>query len=160
MGLILSVVLLIPIAAFAEVAKIKGDRSGRETAVPTGVIFSEEVSERAKLCSRPRTCWLPKPDDIASLESKLPAYLSNAEEVGAHEISTNLNQYKRKYFGYTKEGERWISLVGLCSKFWRRTSRNFRTQQRPFTDMGICYFLVEYNLSKGQFAELYIDGDA
>ena len=159
MGLILSILLLTPVAAFAG-AKGKGDRFGQETAVPTGIIFSEEAAERNKLCSRPTTCWLPKPNDIAGLESNLPAYLRTAEVGRAHEISAQLNGYKRKYFGYTKNGERWIALVGLCSQFWIKTSRNFRAQQRPFTDMGTCYFLVDYNVENGQFNELYIDGDA
>jgi hypothetical protein len=159
MGLILSAALLVPTVAVSA-AKVKGVRSGQETAVPTGVIFSKVVSERNKLCSLPTTCWSPEPDDIAGLERNLPEYLRKTEDVGAHEISTKLNGYKRKYFGYTKDGQRWISLVGLCSQFWHRTSRNFQTQQRPFTDMGTCYFLLEYNVATGQFAELYIDGDA
>lgn len=158
---ILSMIALsVSSTVFAHEQKAKIDRHGHEIAVRTGVIFSEAVSERAKLCSRPLTCWSPKAGDVEGLEGELARHLRSTEVAGSQSIATNLNGYKRKYFGYRKDGQRWISVVGLCSKYWHKNSPKFATQKRPFTDMGTCYFLVEYNVEKRQFVDLYIDGEA
>jgi hypothetical protein len=158
--LIFTAALLMSATVFAEGPKVNAERSPQETTVKTGVIFSEAVSERNGLCPRLARCWLPTPVDAADLEEKMPAYLRTAQEPGAVEISGKLQAYKRKYFGYTKEGERWISVVGLCARYWHRNSGTFQTGQRPMTDMGTCYFSVQYNVAKGRFVDLYIDGEA
>jgi hypothetical protein len=146
--------------AFANGLKEGVGRSDQEIEVETGVIFSEKVSELNELCSRPSGCWLPKPVDIVDLEKNMPRYLLLSKEPGASEISKNLAAYKRKYFGYKKKGERWILVIGLCSKYWRRDGGTFQTVKRPMTDMGTCYFSGEYNVENRKFMDFYIDGEA
>jgi hypothetical protein len=133
-------------------------RSTDEIEIKTGVIFSERVSEKNELCRRPINCWVPKLIDVANLEKKLPHYLYTADEPIAKNISTNLRAYKRKYFGYMKEGHRWIVVIGICSTRWNRNSTAFQSVKPPSTDMEECYFAVDYNVATGEFKELYIDG--
>lgn len=74
-------------------------------------------------------------------------------------IRGNIDQYKRKYFGITREGKKFILVSGLCKKYWRPASKKFLSPQRPMTDMGSCFFSLEYNIATRRFSDLYIDGE-
>jgi hypothetical protein len=158
--LICVVFILIPNTAFSDGLKVDMHRADQEIVVETGVIFSEKISHLNKLCNSPETCWTPNSTDIATLEKNILRHLLLSREHGANEISKNLATYKRKYFGYIKNGDRWILVVGICSKYWRPNGSIFQTLKRPMTDMGTCFFEVEYNADTSQFEELYIDGEA
>lgn len=146
--------------SFAASLSEKGMENQHMTEVETGIIFSEEISELNKFCVRHLTCWTPQVSDIRNVENGLADFLSRSKEFGAREIATNLTGYKRKYFAYRKKGERFIILNGLCTRYWHKEGKNFRSVARPMTDMGICYFSVEYHLRSKKFMNLYIDGDA
>lgn len=147
---------------FGPVAFADGLRKSRtvdEMAVPTGVVFFERVSERNGLCSRPASCWLPTAADVAALEKSLPSFLRSAGEPGAKAISENLQSYRRKYFGYKKDGSHSIFMTGLCSHFWHPGKMGFQSVRPPGMDLGECYFSANYNVDKGKFEDLYIDGE-
>ena len=150
---------LLSVNSFAGNVEEKDSKTEQKIEVDTGIILSERISEFNKLCVRPLACWMPRISDIENLENGLMNFLSGSEEFGAREIAENLTHYKRKYFGYKKKGEEIILVNGLCSKYWRQESKNFHSLARPATDMGTCYFLVEYRLKKREFINLYIDGE-
>jgi hypothetical protein len=147
---------------FSPVAVADGPkkiRAAEEAVVPTGVIFSEKASERNGLCSRPSTCWLPSAADVAALEKGLSSYLLTADAPSAKRISKNLPAYGRKYFGYKKDGDRWIVMIGLCARFWHPSNKGFESLRPPGTDLEECYFSASYNVDKGKFEDLYVDGE-
>lgn len=150
--------VLIFISGQTSGGELKKDKY-HETEVATGIIFSEHISEQNELCKRPNGCWLPQPNDIAAMEKGMAPYLLASKEPSAIEIAKNLDKYKRKYFGFKKSGDNWILVVGLCSQYWRRNGTTFQSVKRPMSDMGRCYFSVEYNVKHRNFVELYIDGE-
>lgn len=153
-----SILMLRTAFAYPSQADISG--SEHEAEVKTGVIFSPEISAVNGLCAQPRLCWQPTSVDIVDLEESFTHYLSALRIAGASKVSENLPGYKRKYFGYTKKGERWILVIGLCAKYWRRDGSTFQMVKRPMTDMGVCYFSAEYNVKTKRFFDFYLDGEA
>ena len=134
--------------------------SSKGVEVETGVIFSSDISVRAGICDSFSSCWTPEKRDILMLEKSLSDFLRASKDPRAQNIFKSLVAYKRKYFGYLRNETRNILVVGLCAKFWHPGSATFQTDQRPMTDMGECYFSVEYDTKTGRFSELYVDGEA
>ncbi|MDM5182246.1 hypothetical protein PO883_34325 [Massilia sp. DJPM01] len=126
----------------------------------TGVIFSKEVAVAKRVCASLRDCWNPSGQEIEILEKDLPRFLSESKIWGSAEISRNLTKYRFKYYGLKKGGARYIHVNGLCQKYWRRESANFDSPNRPMTDMGSCYFLIDYDVVRRKFENYYVDGEA
>ena len=128
-------------------------------ATSKGVIFSKEVSQAAKVCAKVRECWTPSRKEIEILEKDLSAFLAKSKVLGAAQISENLPLYKRKYYGFIKGRSNYIFVNGLCQKYWHPEGINFETPGRIGTDMGSCYFLIDYDVSRRQFSNFYVDGE-
>lgn len=126
--------------------------------IETGAIISAAASADSGACAA-TSCWTPSAGDVARLEGDLGAFFSSSKAYGADMIRGNIDQYKRKYFGITREGKKFILVSGLCKKYWRPASKKFLSPQRPMTDMGSCFFSLEYNIATRRFSDLYIDGE-
>lgn len=127
----------------------------------SGVIFSKKTSVAVGVCKSASSCWVPTEHHIESMEKDLALFLKNSKVMGASQIYSNLASYKRKYYGYKKGkgGKRYIQVNGLCQRYWKPMSLNFSSPNRLMTDMGPCYFLVDYNVERNEFLDFYIDGD-
>lgn len=140
-------------------AEVSQDHLPEFVEVRTGVIFSKIASAQNDVCELDK-CWTPSIYQVAQLEVGLKKFLSTSKVDGTGEILKHLSTYKRKYFGFAKKGTRFILINGICKEFWKPESVHFSSPKRPSTDMGNCYFLIDYNLKTGKFSDLYIDGDA
>lgn len=126
--------------------------------VETGAIFSAAASSQAGVCAVGH-CWTPSMDDIYRLESDMLKFFASSSVYGSAEIRKNIVNYKRKYFGFTRKGIKFILVSGLCQKYWRPASKKFLSPQRPMTDMGSCFFSVDYEIKVRRFSDLYVDGE-
>jgi hypothetical protein len=124
-----------------------------------GVIFSENISAEVGVCKSLRDCWTPSSGDIENMEKELSMFLKKSKVMGSSEIFENLATYKRKYYGSIRGGIRYIHVNGLCHKYWKPSSSKFSSPTRLMTDMGPCYFLVDYNVERRRFSNYYVDGD-
>jgi hypothetical protein len=131
------------------------------TEMNSGVIFSKKTSVAVGVCKSASSCWVPTENHIERMEKELVLFLKNSKAMGASQIYANLASYKRKYYGFKKGkgGDRYIQVNGLCQKYWKPMSLNFSSPNRLMTDMGPCYFLVDYNVERNEFLDFYIDGD-
>ena len=133
--------------------------SARFVKISKGAIFSAQVSQENQLCKLD-TCWTPSIADVDVLEERLGEFLADSRLRGSTEIQQNLAKYKRKYYGVRRNGVRFIMVVGICEKFWRDEGPLFESPRRPATDLGTCYFLVDYNVEHRSFSDYYVDGEA
>jgi hypothetical protein len=126
--------------------------------IETGAIFTANASAESGACAV-NSCWTPTVNDIARLEANLAPFFASSTLYGADKIRSSIDQYKRKYFGVIRKGKKFISVSGLCKKYWRPESKKFLSHDRPMTDMGSCFFSLDYDVKARKFSELYIDGE-
>lgn len=126
--------------------------------IETGAIFTASASAESGACEV-NSCWTPSVNDIARLEANLAPFFASSTVYGADKIRSSIDQYKRKYFGVIRKGKKFILVSGLCKKYWRPESKKFLSPERPMTDMGSCYFSLDYDVKARKFSELYIDGE-
>jgi hypothetical protein len=99
--------------------------------------------------------WTPTEEQIATLESELPAFLKSAP--GAEpDLHERVSGYHRQYFGYVIEGRALIFVNAFCDSF----DGDWRSNAVFVMDGGDCFFSVSYDAVKGEFLDLRINGDA
>jgi hypothetical protein len=140
-------------------ADVIGSSSGHAIKIDSGVIFPKKTSAAVGVCKSLSSCWTPNSQDIKIMEKDLALFLETSKLMGSSEIFPNLASYKRKYYGFKRAGTRYIQVNGLCKRYWKPTSSNFSSPNRLMTDMGPCYFLVDYKVERHAFSDFYIDGD-
>ena len=99
--------------------------------------------------------WTPTPEQIATLESKLPSYLKDAPGAVA-DLHERVGGYQRQYAGYVMEGRALILVNAFCSI----PGINWTSQPVFVADGGDCFFTVSYESASGLFADLRINGEA
>lgn len=134
-------------------------RSEHMVETSSGVIFSKNISTKVGVCKTLRHCWTPSSRDVELMEKELLEFLKESKVMGSPEIFKNLASYKRKYYGSKRSGTRYIHVNGLCQRYWKPSSLKFSSPTRLMTDMGPCYFLVDYNVERRTFSNYYVDGD-
>jgi hypothetical protein len=125
----------------------------------TGAIFSAAASAKSGVCAV-NQCWTPSVNDITRLEDDLLTFFASSTAYGSGQILKNITQYKRKYFGFKQNGKKFILVSALCKKYWRPAGKKFLSPQRPMTDMGNCFFSLDYDVKARRFLDLYVDGEA
>ncbi|WP_426177930.1 hypothetical protein [Massilia sp. TWR1-2-2] len=156
--LVVFVALFVLTSATSAKADANLDPSPGYLKTETGAIFSAAASAHSGICAVDH-CWTPSVDDINRLERDLLPFLASSTAYGSTEIRKNIVQYKRKYFGFTRKGTKFILVSGLCEKYWRPASKKFLSPQRPMTDMGSCFFSLDYDVKERRFSDLYVDGE-
>jgi hypothetical protein len=148
------------IASLGTAAKADSslDSRPRYREIETGAIFTARASAESGACAG-NSCWTPAVNDIARLEANLAPFFESSTLYGADKIRSSIDQYKRKYFGVMRKGQKFILVSGLCKKYWRPESKKFLSPERPMTDMGSCFFSLDYDVKARKFSELYIDGE-
>lgn len=125
----------------------------------TGAIFTGAASAMSGVCAVDQ-CWTPSKQDITRLEEDMLTFLASSTVYGSGRILENITEYKRKYFGFKQNGKQFILVSALCKKYWHPASKNFASPKRPMTDMGSCFFSVDYDVKARKFLDLYVDGEA
>jgi hypothetical protein len=144
-------------AAFAhELA----DNSRLGIAVESGHIFTAEISAKSKLCLTLSDCWTPTEQVVGDIPALLFSYLSSAESYDSKAVAKRFKDYKLKYFGFKRDGRPIILINGLCNRFWHPEAKKFSHPARPFTDMGRCFFSVEFDYTQRSFSDFYVDGES
>ena len=108
------------------------------------------------------TPWTPALDDVLALEKALPDYLGReltrqrSAPTKKSPLSERAKTYKRQYVGVRSKGRRAVFANFFCNA-WRH---DWRTEPVVVHDGGDCYFTVEYDVEKGTFSNLMINGEA
>jgi len=101
--------------------------------------------------------WTPTNDDIGVLENALPTYLkSHSPQSGT---AVNLANYRRQYFGCTKNGRKVVFVNAFCGNADER-HKGWRNRIVFVKDGGECCFQVIYDVEKGNFSSLHYNGYA
>jgi hypothetical protein len=141
-----------------------GEDSHEGTIVQSGVIFSAQQTEQIALDQKwtrwmAPPYWTPNEQDISALEQTFAIYLRSVPMDSAKTISEHFNEYRRQYFAYTLNGERWIFVNALCDARWKG-AYFWRVQFISVSDGGACYFHFRYNVTKSQVHDLDINGES
>jgi hypothetical protein len=153
--------LIFPISMLLS-GRAQGGEVTRPDAIEAnhGVIFSPDVSLRVGVCKKRSECWQPDRHAVQKMEAALPPYLETIRSASSILVLKNLDAYMRKYYGVWKNGRPYIVVNGICSKYWKPNIKSFASPARLGTDLGECYFMVDYDVRRHTFQDLYIDGDA
>jgi len=106
--------------------------------------------------------WTPALDDALALEKALPDHLrrelagQRRDPKSKPPLWERARSYKRQYVGVQTKGRRVVFANFFCNDF----GRNWRTEPIVVHDGGDCYFTVEYDVDKGTFSKLMINGEA
>jgi hypothetical protein len=102
------------------------------------------------------TGWEPTPEDIATLEAALPAFLQTAPEA-APDLWQRVATYLRQYVGIIDTDGRPVILVNA---FCNAAGVDWHSESVLVLDGGDCYFSVVYDPMDGTFSQLRINGEA
>ena len=104
--------------------------------------------------------WTPTLGDVLALESKLPGYLRrNDENPGKEPLWKRVPGYRRQYLGLTSHGQRVVYANFFCRVPSVRAG-DWRSVAVRVADGGDCYFSVQYDVKRGTFRDLVINGEA
>jgi hypothetical protein len=102
--------------------------------------------------------WIPSETDIQALESALPTYLQENADLFYRDppVWERLDEYKRQYFGYNRDGKRFIYGNFFCHDM----GIDYKTILVEVEDGGECYFQFKYDADSGEFFDLMVNGEA
>jgi hypothetical protein len=123
-----------------------------------GFIFSAQQTSTYNPF-RKDTCWTPSLDQIKELEYILPSWLASSDHKDSPKILANLNNYKRQYMGFIKNGNKYIYVNAFCDVF-AKENKNWQTEYVLVWDGGSCFFQIVYDLINRVFIEFYVNGEA
>jgi hypothetical protein len=104
--------------------------------------------------------WTPTLADVLALEQKLPGHLrENYESRRKEPLWKRAPGYKRQYLGITRQGRRVIHANLFCQVPGSRVS-DWHTVAVVVEDGGDCYFSIEYDVQRGTFRDLRVNGEA
>ena len=119
------------------------------------------------------TPWTPALADVLALEKGLPDYIRHelnrqrrdpnrdpdSDPRSKNPLWERAKRYKRQFVGVQSEGAKGRRTV-FANFFCNDWGRNWRTEPISVDDGGDCYFTVEYDVGKGTFSNLSINGEA
>ena len=91
--------------------------------------------------------WTPTKGQIAEMEAQLHIYAQKQLPV----LAFGLDNYKRQYFGYVRDGREQIFVVGFCEPVGVDWQKELVTS--PVT--SDCYFEAQYDLENEQILYLW-----
>ncbi len=125
------------------------------------VVISQEQAEEMGLGAwlvESDGFWTPAEDDITILEEKIADYLSqNATLFNYQEpVWERLGEYQRQFIGLQRDGNNLIYGNYFCDNL----GKNWRQEFISVEDGGNCYFQVEYDVQRGTFKMLMVNGES
>jgi hypothetical protein len=124
-----------------------------------GVIFPAEMKALGFYPDGKQTqYWTPSEANIVEAESKLVAFLQQAEvpKFQKEKILKNIKTYKRQYVGIVKNGEQDIFINFFCDSGHVEWTRHFVMVD----DGGACFFQVTFSTKTKTFSSLMVNGVA
>ncbi len=100
--------------------------------------------------------WEPSPDDVATLEAALPAFLATAPRA-TDRMRQELASYKRQYAGIIDSDFRQVIIVNA---FCDAGIDDWQSEPVLVLDGGDCFFYVTYDPLAGTFSRLMVNGEA
>jgi hypothetical protein len=104
--------------------------------------------------------WTPTLGDVQTLEDKLPGYLrGNYKNPDKEPLWKRAPGYKRQYLGLTSHHQRVIYANFFCGVPTSRVG-DWHSVAVRVHDGGDCYFSVFYDVKRGTFSHLDVNGEA
>jgi hypothetical protein len=100
--------------------------------------------------------WTPSKAEVLKLEEGIESYLKKAAAKKSPKLWSKLAPYKRQYVGLMRNNRRVIFANFFCNAFdvdWKNTAV-------AVLDGGDCFFTVVYDVERGSFDQLQINGEA
>jgi hypothetical protein len=110
-----------------------------------GAIFGRQAAAdvmRSTLAQDATNYWTPTRGQILAMEERLRMHVWLEHPV----LARSLSEYKRQYFGFVREGQRRILIVGFCAADDLDWTQEFVSA----AESRDCRFEAEYDLSTGQ----------
>jgi hypothetical protein len=126
------------------------------------VIFDRAASRKWMSDGAKGEFWTPALADVLALENKLPAFLREPhdhENPRKEPLWKRAPRYKRQYLGLVRRGQRVIFGNFFCNVPSTRAD-DWRAVLVSVHDGGDCYFTVEYDVKRGTFHDLTVNGEA
>jgi hypothetical protein len=98
--------------------------------------------------------WTPTDADVAALEEEMEQAFE--AEVPPRERVEDLIGYLRQYVGVIEAGERTIVVNAFCEP----GSPDWPSEPIVVADGGACYFQATWDVERGEFRSLMINGEA
>jgi hypothetical protein len=136
--------------------------SASEERSPPGRIYSADEAERLSVGSYAHGLedatpyWTPTDAEIRVLEAALPEFLAKSWPADRGRLD-GLEQYRRQYFGLSREGRRVIFVNAFCGPF-AETLPDWQKRLVTVSDGGGCFFQVYYDPSTKEFRDLRVNG--
>jgi hypothetical protein len=115
-----------------------------------GVIFGRRAAAatmRSALAQDATDYWTPNRGQILAMEERLRVHVWLEHPVLARSLST----YKRQYFGFAREGQRRILIVGFCEADDLNWTQDFVSA----AESRDCRFEAEYDVPTGQILHFW-----
>lgn len=119
-----------------------------------GVIVPEQ--DAGAFDPRAEGYWTPAERDVRALEAGLAEFLRTAAAERSPDLWRKQGSYKRQYAGLIRQGHRLVYASFLCST----SGDEWRRQAILVMDGGDCFFQLTYDVERGVFGDLLINGDA
>lgn len=127
------------------------------TRLPDTVAILPAAGVVPTLLDEEKPYWAPSHALVVEADAALPGYLrataasqavdSFARE-GAAQILTNYAQYRRQYFGVTRNRRQILYVRGFCDV---HDQPDWRTREVMMMDGGPCYFFARYDPATRRF---------
>lgn len=126
-------------------------------------VFSAEVAQEQRLgeyliSPNATGYWTPDAADIQTLEANIEAFVdanANAFYDPQEPAAVRLPDYARQYFGYERDGQRFIYGSFLCDVDYVTERPN---QWVVVLDGGACFFQFHYDIATQTFFDLMVNG--
>lgn len=125
------------------------------------VIITKEQAEEVGLGSwlvESDGFWTPSENDILILEEKIAEYLSQNSTLFNRQqpVWERLAEYQSQFIGLKRNGSHIIYGNYFCNNL----GINWSQELVIVDDGGDCYFQVEYNVERGMFTMLMVNGES
>jgi hypothetical protein len=147
----------IPPESYVATFVVEGARSAY-TAVGDGSFEGVIVPERdaGGIDPQAQGYWTPAERDVLALESGLAAFLRASAPARSPDLWEKQPTYKRQYFGLIRDGRRLVYASFFCSV----QGDDWRSQALFVMDGGDCFFQLTYDVERGVYGDLMVNGDA
>lgn len=131
------------------------------TADQDWVVITKEQTEEMNLGSwmvETDGFWTPSENDVIALEEKIAEYLGQNSTLFNRQppVREDLREYQRQFIGLEREGSKTIYGNYFCNNL----GLNWHQDIISVDGGGDCYFQVEYDVDKGMFTMLMVNGES
>jgi hypothetical protein len=100
--------------------------------------------------------WTPTEPDVYAFEAGLAEFLRASPPAASPDLWRKQAPYKRQYAGLIRGGRRLVHASFFCST----QGDEWRRQALFVLDGGDCYFQLSYDVERGTYADLMVNGES